>query len=80
MALEDLPHRVKIERTPEQRAEEEAVHRRFRPKMTLDELVAMGELSEEDAEQIRRDRAAGPPPGRLRPWPRRFGRSVSVGG
>lgn len=64
MALEDLPHRVKIERTPEQRAEEEAVHRRFRPKMTLDELVAMGELSEEDAEQIRRDRAAGPPP-----WP-----------
>jgi ribosome-binding protein aMBF1 (putative translation factor) len=66
MALEDLPHRVNVGRTPEQRAEEEAIRQRFRPKMTLAELVAMGELTEEDAAEIRAHRAAGPPP-----WPAR---------
>jgi DNA-binding phage protein len=66
MSGEDLPHRVRIERTPEQRAEEEAICRRFRPGMTLGELVAMGELSEEEAAALRAQQEAGPPP-----WPAR---------
>lgn len=66
MALEDMPHRVEVGRTPGQQAEEEAIHRRFRPKMTLAELEAMGELTEEDTAEIRAHRAAGPPA-----WPAR---------
>ena len=66
MTHEDLPHRVRIERTPEQRAEEEAIRRRFRPGITPGELVALGELTEEDAAAMRVQREAGPPP-----WPAR---------
>ncbi|WP_152053705.1 helix-turn-helix domain-containing protein [Tautonia marina] len=66
MTGEDLPHRVQIERTPEQRAEEETIHRRFRPGITLGELVALGEVSEEDAAAMRAQQEAGPAP-----WPAR---------
>jgi DNA-binding XRE family transcriptional regulator len=64
MTDEDLPHRVRMERTAEQRAEEETIRRRFHPGITLGELVAMGELSEEDAATMRATREAGPAP-----WP-----------
>ncbi|MEW4568990.1 helix-turn-helix transcriptional regulator [Tautonia sp. JC769] len=66
MTGEDLPHRVRIDRTPEQRAEEDTIRRRFRPGITLDELVASGELGEEDAAAMRAQREAGPAP-----WPAR---------
>ncbi len=59
--MEDLPHRVRPAATPEHRADDEAIHARLRPRMGLDELVDMDELTAEEAEAIRREKAAGPP-------------------
>ncbi len=59
--MEDLPHRIPSGATPEQRAEDEAIHARFRPGIGLDELVAIGEMTADEAQEIRRQKAAGPP-------------------
>lgn len=59
--MEELPHRVTPGESPDRRAEDDAIHARFRPGMGLDELVEIGEITEGEAEAIRREKAAGPP-------------------
>ena len=58
--MEDLPHRVPSGATSERRAEDEAIHARFRSGIGLDELVAIGEMTADEAQEIRREKAAGP--------------------
>lgn len=59
--MEERPHRVKPGLMPGQRPEDEAIHARYRRATGLAELVAMGEMTPEQAEEIRRAKACGPP-------------------
>ena len=55
------PDRSQPHRTPEQRAAEEAIRRRFQSEPGLRELRDCGEISPETYERARRQRAEGPP-------------------
>jgi DNA-binding XRE family transcriptional regulator len=57
----DRPRRPKVERTAEQKAEEEAIREQFRHKPGLRALLESGEISRETYEAARRQLAEGPP-------------------
>ncbi len=60
------PDRSQPPRTPEQRAAEEAIRRRFQSEPGLRELRDSGEISPETYKRTRRQRAEGPPDNPIR--------------
>src|SRR5262245_56169654 len=61
------PQRIPRDRTPEQRAAEEAIRERFRAEPGLRELLDSGEIDQESYDEARRLRAEGPPDDPIRP-------------
>jgi DNA-binding phage protein len=57
----DHPHRVKVERTAEQRAAEEVIREQFRQKPGLRELLDSGEIGQETYDRARPQLDQGPP-------------------
>lgn len=58
----DHTHRARVERTSDQKAEEQTVRERFRGKPGLRALLESGEISQQAYDQAARLRAEGPSP------------------